>query len=245
MNKLLSKIWAAWGILVFTSFMFVVLPFYVVGIIIWGQKAIQHIHWASRIWAGYIFMLCGIRTRNVGSEKLDKKQSYVMVSNHLSALDIPLCAVVSRNPFRFLSKAELGKIPVLGWIIRNIYLTVDRSDAKARQESLSKMEHALNEGSSLFIYPEGRRNRGKGLTTKFFDGAFRLAISSGKPMAILVIMNANQLCPPTGFALKPGVIKYEWLDPIDVSGYDLSQLDELKKRVKELIEASLTKHRNP
>lgn len=239
----LKKIWAAWGILVFTSFMFVVLPFYVFAILIWRQKAIQHVHWASRLWAGYIFILCGIRIQKKGNVKLDKKQSYVMVSNHLSALDIPLCAVVSRNPFRFLSKAELGKVPVLGWIIRNIYLTVDRGNAKARQQSLEKMKDALDEGSSLFIYPEGRRNRGSQPTTKFFDGAFNLAISSGKPIAILVIVNAHELCPPTGFSLRPGVIKYEWLEPVDVSGYEMSQLEELKARVKQLMEHSITKHR--
>jgi len=143
--RFLKNIWALWGILVFIILMFPVLPFYIIGIAIWGSKAIQKVHFASRIWARGIFFFCGIIPKNVGQVKLDKTQAHVLISNHLSALDIPLCAIASANPFRFLSKAELGKIPVLGWIIRNIYLTVDRANARERQQSMDKMKAALND----------------------------------------------------------------------------------------------------
>ncbi|MBI1185290.1 hypothetical protein GC194_13545 [bacterium] len=242
--RILKTIWAAWGVLVFIILMFPALPFYIVAIALWGSKAIQKVHFISRLWARGIFILCGIFPKNMGSYKLRKKQAYVLISNHLSALDIPLCAIVTANPFRFLSKAELGKIPVLGWIIRNIYLTVDRGNAVARQKSMERMKDALYEGSSLFIYPEGTRNRGKELTTKFFDGAFRLAIESGQPLGILVIDNGKELCPPYGFYLRPGRLKYMWAGEIDASKYNLTEVDDLKNEAKNIIENSLKKMRN-
>lgn len=240
--SILRTIWAFWGVLVFAILMFPALPFYIIAIAIWKQKAILKVHWVSRAWATGIFLFCGIRTKRIGSKKLNRNQSYVLVSNHQSALDIPLCAVASPNPFRFLSKAELGKIPVLGWIIRNIYLTVDRGNAQARLRSMTRMQEAMNEGSSLFIYPEGTRNRGTDLTTKFYDGAFRLALTSGKPLGILVILNAGKLCPAKGAYLSPGVLKYTWLDPIPTEGMGIEQLETLKKRTKELIEDTLKAH---
>jgi len=242
MSKLLQHIWAAWGILVFAILMFPALPFYVVAIAIWKGKAIQKVHFISRLWAGGIFLLCGIIARRMGPATLNRKQSYVLVSNHQSALDIPLCAVASANPFRFLSKAELGKIPVLGWIIRNIYLTVDRGNAAARLKSMEKMKGALAEGSSLFLYPEGTRNRGNELTTRFYDGAFRLAIASQKPLGIMVIVNAKKLCPPKGFYLRPGILKYVWLPPVETTGYEAGQLEELKTKVKNQIEETLKQY---
>lgn len=242
--KLLQNIWAAWGILVFIVFMFIALPFYIVAILIWKGKAIQKVHWVSRLWARSIFFFVGIWPRNVGSFKPNKKHAHVLISNHQSALDIPLCAIASALPFRFLSKAELAKIPVLGWIIKNIYLTVDRGSQKARVRSIEKMQGALNEGSSLFIFPEGTRNRGAKPTNRFFDGAFRLAITSHKPLGLLVIVNANELCPATGFNLKPGVLKYKWIESIDTTKYQANQLEELKQRAKEKIDEALIETRN-
>ncbi len=237
--KVLKGIWAAWGILVFIIFMFPALPFYIFGIAIWGSKAIQKVHFISRIWARCIFFFIGIIPKNMGTYKPNKKQSHVLISNHQSALDIPLCALASALPFRFLSKAELGKIPVLGWIIKNIYLTVDRGNAKARIESMEKMKAALNEGSSLFIYPEGTRNKSKQPTTKFFDGAFRLAIENQTPIGILVIVNANKLCPPNGFSLKPGVLKYKWIESIETKGYTMKEMENLKQLAKQRIDETL------
>ena len=162
--------------------------------------------------------------------------------NHLSALDIPASAIACPNPFRFLSKAELGKIPVLGWIIRNIYLTVDRGSARARSESLVKMTNALNEGSSILIYPEGTRNRGGSVPERFFDGAFRLALSSGKPLAMLCLVNSHERSHGSKFSLQPGVLRYHWLpviEPADFEHLDVSALRELalermQTKIKEL-----------
>lgn len=228
--KLLQSIWAAWGILIFIVGMFIMLPIYAITILIYGSKAIQKAHFASRTWARFIFFFCALRAINIGSEKPKKKQTYILISNHQSALDIPLCAIASPAPFRFLSKAELGRIPVLGWLIRNIYLTVERGSPKARQRSMQKMKAALNEGSSIFIYPEGTRNKGNTPTSSFFDGAFKLAIESKQPLAILVIHNAKNRCPADGFALRPGKVYYEWLDSIEIT--DNTDLQSLKTQTK-------------
>lgn len=237
--KWLRGFWAAWGMVVFALFMFLALPFYVFAIAIWGDRAIMKVHPVSRMWARGIFLFTGIRTHRIKENPLRKGESYVLVSNHLSALDVPLGAVVCSIPFRFLSKAELGRVPILGWIIRNIYLTVDRQNHKARQQSMERMKRVLAQGVSLFIYPEGTRNTTGELTAKFFDGAFRLAIESKKPIAILVIANTHDLCPARGFGLSPGKLTYQWVGPIQTLDYTNSDTEALRDRVKNLINETL------
>lgn len=232
--KFLGKIWAVWGTVVFASFMFLALPIYVVGILIWGKRAIQKVHFISRAWAGFIFLMCGIRIKRSGQFP-SRKQPMVLISNHLSALDIPLCAVMTGNPFKFLAKAELGKIPVLGWIIKNIYITVDRSSKAARVKSLETMKREVQEGTSVFIYPEGTRNKTAEPLRNFHEGAFKLAIEAQVPIGILRIGRTRELCPPSGFWLSSGVLEGEWVDIVDTKGLTTNDSKELTSRCKQIL----------
>jgi 1-acyl-sn-glycerol-3-phosphate acyltransferase len=63
-----------------------------------------------------LFIPSRVRNRHV----IDSGKTYVFVANHQSQLDIPLYAIACSNIFRFLAKAELTKIPLMGYIIRNL-----------------------------------------------------------------------------------------------------------------------------
>lgn len=160
-------------------------------------------------------------------------KTYVFISNHKSILDIPLFALACNNTFRFLSKAELTRIPVLGYIIKNLYITVNRSDSSDRSLSIKKMKQSLDEGISVFLCPEGTRNQTREPLLPFKDGAFRLAIESGTPLAILTIFNSEKLLDPARwFELSPGTIYGTWLEPVDTSRLKESDMKDLKLSVR-------------
>jgi 1-acyl-sn-glycerol-3-phosphate acyltransferase len=69
-------------------------------------------------------------------------------------LDIPAYAAACSNSFRFLSKAELAKIPLLGYVIKNLYITVNRTDRSDRSKSIERMKETIDEGLSVFLAPE-------------------------------------------------------------------------------------------
>lgn len=242
LKKAFSTLWSFWGILVFVVLMLMTLPFYFIGILLFKTKAIQKVHFISRTWAKLLFIFIGIRVKHKNKYPLDKKSSYVIIANHTSSLDIPICAIATANPFKFLSKAELAKIPVLGFIINNIYITVSRKNVQDRQKSFVKMANALNEGTSVFIYPEGTRNRSNEPTKRFYDGAFKLAIETQKPIAILTILRASQLQPSDKFALYPGTIETYWEDTIETKGMKMKDLDTLKKQCQDLINQNIAKY---
>ncbi|MCB0739081.1 MAG: 1-acyl-sn-glycerol-3-phosphate acyltransferase [Bacteroidetes bacterium] len=208
------------------------MSFYIIGIAIWGQKAIQKVHFISRLWARFIFFWCGIWLKTTGQAP-NPKQPMVLISNHLSALDIPVCAIATRNPFKFLAKAELGKIPVLGWIISNIYITVNRSSPAARKQSLAAMKKAIDDGTSVFIYPEGTRNTSSDPLRRFHEGAFKLAIDAQVPVGILHIQGTNRICPPKGFSLNPGRLKAHWVAIKPTTGLKPEDSEKLMEQCQE------------
>ncbi len=201
-------------------------------------------HWAHRYvsynWARTLFIFFGVRWKINNGDLINPKENYVFVANHRSMLDIPAYALASKNTFRFLSKAELAKIPVLGYIIRNLYITVDRKDKNDRVRSMEAMKQSLRDGVSIFICPEGTRNTTNKPLLDFRDGAFRIAIEAQVPVAVLTVINAeNLLSPLRPVELRPGTVELVWSEPIPTKGMTLSDIESLKNLARALMVKSL------
>ena len=210
-NWLLRLLWSAWGFIVFTITLLMVTPLYLVLLYTGGRQRQQSAHKLSRLWAKGLFFALFIRFEVHGEHLLNTEQTYIFVANHASQLDIPALTLATRHFFKFLAKAELTKVPLLGKIIDELYLTVDRKSPRARAKSMEKMREALNAGTSVVIFPEGSRNLGPEPLQRFHDGAFSLSRDSGYPLAVLTIVGSAE-CLPTKvpFQLRPGVIRCYW-----------------------------------
>jgi 1-acyl-sn-glycerol-3-phosphate acyltransferase len=185
----------------------------------------------SRNWSKIIFIFYGIKIDIKNAELLEEKQTYVFISNHRSQLDIPAYAVATKHTIRFLAKAELTRIPMMGYIIKRLYISVDRKDKAARAQSMENMNQSIRDGISVFICPEGTRNRGSEPLLPFHDGAFRLAIQAQVPLAILVIKNSgNLLSPLRPIELSPGTIICQWCKPLTTNGMTEDDLPILKEK---------------
>jgi len=103
------------------------------------------------------------RKKIVGSEKLSRSGGYLLVANHISHLDPLYDSVVVRKAGRvprFLAKASLWKVPVLGGALAGSeQIPVERSGAGAGQASLEKATESLRNGKLVLIYPEGTVTR--------------------------------------------------------------------------------------
>jgi 1-acyl-sn-glycerol-3-phosphate acyltransferase len=221
-------------LIIFTTCYFFVFTF------IKKEKApfIAH-QYISRTWAETLLALFGIRTVVKNRELLDPKATYVFIANHLSQLDIPAYVIATKHPIRFLAKSELTKLPLMGYIIKRLYVSVDRKDKAARARSMENMIASLQEGLSVFICPEGTRNKTNEPLLPFHDGAFRLAIQTQLPLACLVIKNTDKLLSPLRpIELSPGTITCEWCKPFPTKGMTLDDLPVLKAAVLE----EMTKH---
>ena len=180
----------------------------------------------------FVFFFIRIKIKN--KQFIDPEKTYVFVANHVSFLDILLYARSCKNTFRFLSKAELAKVPLMGYVIKNLYITVDRGDKKDRSKSLDKMKESLDEGISVFLAPEGTRNKTEQPLLDFREGSFRLAIKAQVPLAILTIKNSQKLLSPhRPLEMRPGIIYAEWSEPIDTSNMTEEDVVMLKEKARD------------
>ena len=137
---------------------------------------------------GYVRVV--YRVRVVGTEHVPKSGPYIIAPSHRSMLDIPLAGAITTRRIRFMGKAPLFRVPVLGAIFRALGgfpVERDGGDVGPVRDSL----RILEEGEPLVVYPEGSRQRGRDIAP-LQPGAAYLAAKAGVPIVPLGIAGAEE-----------------------------------------------------
>ena len=131
------------------------------------------------------------RGQLIGRENIPKKNSYIMVSNHGSLLDPPLLGHALGRNISFMAKAELFKIPLLGFIIKacGAYPVkrgiVDKNTIKTACKKLSN-------DNCIGIFIDGTRQK-NGRVNRPKQGAALLAFKNQKLLLPVAIVNSHRL----------------------------------------------------
>ena len=148
--------------------------------------------WTRRIWTG--------------QENVPAQGGIILVPNHVSHFD-PLVIAhfvygAGRWP-RFLGKASLWKVPVLGPLLRKTQqIPVERGSVEA-VKSLDVLVDALDQGGAVIIYPEGTTTREPDLwPMRGKTGAARLALITGAPVIPIANWGAERVFDPRTSTLK-------------------------------------------
>lgn len=227
--KILVKIYTLWVLIVFTVFMILLLPGIMIPLLL-GSKFSRIGYFFLWLWSWIFSMLTFIRYDLRGRENIQRKTSYIYVSNHTSFLDIPGIRLLIPGEFRPIAKKELLKIPVFGFIVKAATVVVDRSNAQSRKQSIEKLRDILKGGISILVFAEGTQNRTTEILQPFKDGAFRIAIDTQLPIIPLVVIGAGPLMPPGKMDIKPGNIKVVAGEPISVEGLTTDDVQTLKQK---------------
>lgn len=196
----------------------------------------------ARTWS--IFILYGIGCIPIIKREIryEKGKSYMFVANHTSMTDIMLMFQATKNPFVFVGKKELAKIPLFGYIYKRTCILVDRGNTKSRVEAFRRAEIRLNEGLSVCIFPEGGVPDDLSiLLDEFKDGAFRLAIEHQIPLAPMTFHDNKKRFPYSFFIGSPGKMRAKVHKLIPTSNLTLENRKELKKETREVILNELLK----
>jgi 1-acyl-sn-glycerol-3-phosphate acyltransferase len=240
--KILRRIYSVYSLSLFALIFLFLLPAFAV--LIYTNKRHTLVFELHRIWAWLYFKLSFIPIRKVYSDQLDMRQQYIFCSNHFSYLDIPAIGINKVRPI-FVGKHTLGKIPLFGYMYRNIHITLNRENLKSRYSAMEKGAEELKNGQNLVIFPEGGiMSKHPPAMARFKDGAFRLAIEKQVPIVPVTIPYNWIILPDDGKLLlhwhRNMVIFH---DPIETRGLMMKDLEQLKKRVYEIIDSEL-KRRN-
>ncbi|MCX6325489.1 MAG: lysophospholipid acyltransferase family protein [Bacteroidia bacterium] len=184
------------------------------------------------------------RTKIEGREKAVRGTTYVIISNHQSILDILLINCL-RYKFKWLSKIENVKVPVLGWYLRMAdYITVDRGNEESKTEMLEKSYSCLKRRISVMIFPEGTRSMDKEIGF-YKRGAFQLAIQADVPILPVLIDGTGGILPKHGLVFGSGhQISIRVLDPILPVSFLTANPDELAQRISSMMKKELAEFRS-
>jgi len=127
----------------------------------------------------------------IGRDNIPQKDSFIMVSNHGSLLDPPLLGHALGRNISFMAKAELFKIPFLGFIIKacGAYPVkrgiVDKNTIRTACKKLSN-------NNSIGIFIDGTRQK-NGRVNRPKQGAALLAFKNQKLLLPVAIVNSHRL----------------------------------------------------
>jgi 1-acyl-sn-glycerol-3-phosphate acyltransferase len=186
---------------------------------------------ARAIWAPAILELLFIRLDYSAEQPIDATQRHFYLANHQSALDIPLLFRCLPAPLRFVAKAELFRLPVLGWYMRATgMLPVDRARLSRSVRDWARGE-AWPSSGSLIAFPEGTRSHGAPMR-KFQRGPIAVAIQMGIPIVPVAIEGSGRCLHRSGVSCLPGRVLVRAGRPIATVDFTQERRGELTDRVE-------------
>ena len=213
------------------------LPFLLVSII--KEKWYPYFFVMARIWAKVILFGMGFYYKVEREEDLIPGKSYMLVSNHTSMTDIMMMLALVRNPFVFVGKKELSKIPLFGFFYKRTCILVDRNSSKSRMEVFERAQKRLNQGMSICIFPEGGVPDDENiLLDEFKDGAFRLALEHQIPIVPMTFPDNKKRFSYTFLSGSPGLMRAKIHNFIETTGKnatDKKEIKEVREEVKGII----------
>jgi len=195
----------------------------------------------ARIWSKAILIGMGYGWKIDKAQKLKKGESFMFVANHTSMIDIMLMLVsIKDNPFVFVGKKELAKIPLFGFFYKRTCILVDRSSAKSRQAVFLSAQKRLQSGLSICIFPEGLVPQEHIKLAPFKDGAFRLAINHSIPVVPITFHDNKKRFSYTFFSGGPGMLRVKMHKPLETSNLNIEDTKRLNSDIFGIISNSLT-----
>jgi len=152
------------------------------------QKLIYQLVSKLVVFPIYKFVFQGLL---IGRENIPQKDSFIMVANHGSLLDPPLLGHSLRRNISFMAKAELFKIPVLGFII-NACGAYPVKRGIADKNTIKIACEKLSNNNSIGIFIDGTRQK-NGRVNKPKQGAALLAFKNQKLLLPVAIVNSHKL----------------------------------------------------
>ena len=122
------------------------------------------------------------------------KKNYLIVSNHISWLDI--FVINSAYPVTFVAKHSISKWPILNWLVKaSETIFIDRKKITKIKETSKEIEDYLESKGSICIFPEGTSTDGSRLLD-FKSNLLQTAIN--KDIEILPVaiqyLHDNKFC---------------------------------------------------
>ena len=154
------------------------------------------VHMVNTVWGRVLNACSGARVQIHNREHLYRDGPIIILANHQSMFDIPVLYAALDVQFRWMAKAPLFKIPVIGHAMKWAgYIPVERDNRKLALQSLFQAAEIIRGGRSVIIFPEGTFGREDGSMLPFKKGAFILAKKAGVVIQPVTLKGSREIAP--------------------------------------------------
>jgi len=202
-------------------------------------SSLRIVQWAFKV----ILWIAGVNVTVIGEEHIPD-EPVLYIGNHRSFFDVPITYSRCRRLTGFVAKKEIEKVPLLSTWMRFLYcLFLDRDDVRAGLKTILTAMEQVKNGISIFIFPEGTRNKGEELSVlPFHDGSFKIAEKTGCAVIPVSINNSVQILEAHFPLIRKTHVVLEYGEPIYPNTLDKEAKKQLGTYCHDLIEATLKKN---
>ncbi len=199
-------IWRVWFYVLVLVPIVVLFPFLFISLL--KETWYPYFFKLARIWAKTILYGMGFYPKIETEQEIIPEKSYMFIANHTSMTDVMLMLAVVKNPFVFVGKKELVKIPLFGFFYKRAAIMVDRDSPKSRMAVYERAQKRIKQGLSICIFPEGKVPDDESiLLDEFKTGAFNLAIDHKLPIVPMSFIDNKKRFSYTFFSGSMGVMR--------------------------------------
>jgi 1-acyl-sn-glycerol-3-phosphate acyltransferase len=231
-------LWKCWFFVVFGCYLLLFSPFLLV---VTARQSWYGVFFKGiRIWASLILWTSGLGVKKEEAIPFDLSKNYMFIANHTSILDILLMLVITKNPFVFVGKKELGKIPLFGFFYKRTCILVDRSSVKSKASAFRVAQNRINSGLSICIFPEGLvPDDSSVILSAFKGGAFHLAVAHQLTLVPMTFLDCKKRLPYILLKGGPGVLRVRMHPFIETTDMNASSAAALKQQCYDLLYSDL------
>jgi 1-acyl-sn-glycerol-3-phosphate acyltransferase len=238
LKYILIFFWRIWFYILTLSITIILFPLLI--IVISREDWYPYFYKLARIWAGIILFGMGFIPKITYDEKIIRHKSYVFVPNHTSIIDIMLMLYLTKNPFVFLGKKELTRIPVFGFVYKRTCILVDRNNAESRNKAFNEAKKRIEKELSVCIFPEGKVPDDEStILDEFKSGAFRLGIMFEIPIVPIAFYDSKKRFSFTFFSGSPGILRARIHKFIHTENLYFNDVNKLKEQTHKIIYTDL------
>lgn len=189
-----------------------------------------------------ILFISGVKLTVKGKENVLKGKAALYTYNHRGFFDILVGYTTAPMRTSFISKIELEKVPMISWWMKCMNcLFLNRSDIKQGMQTILEGIELLKNGTSIYIAPEGTRNKGEGVQ-EFHEASFKLADKSKCPIVPVVINCTDDVLEKHIPWIHKTHVIIEYCEPLYMQEMERAEKKHIGEKVRAIISEKYEKN---
>lgn len=184
-------------------------------------------------WCARVFLRTYNRLRAIDADHVPHTGAAILVANHASHLDPPAVGCLLTRPVRYLARASLRRLPIVGPFLAALGTLFVERDGHARA-GIDISVGALERGELLCLFPEGTRTR-DGRVGEFKRGLLLILRRCPAQVVPAGVVGTYRALPRGRFFPRPARCEVRYGEPMSAAEVLApGGLDELRRRVMAL-----------